>query len=256
MDSTVKRSTKFRAVAIPIGIALVVLSIRWSGLATTLTSIGLMYVTFEYLLATWEALDLTRQNLDLLRGQVQKQVFVILHFDLAIEDRSLRLRVSNLGLSNFLLQAARVRKPDNSQVDFEMHRVVESGKTQLLGLPPSLYKDEPFDVDLEVGLYYIGLDGPGTAPSKCFNVSLGLTDYPIEVTEGLDSPWPVCCAKCNAPAFTNVYGLMSFNAANARMKQLAADLGASCPNHQSEFLLTVESVEQQRKQKRNRQSIS
>lgn len=215
-----------------------------------------MYVTFEYLLVTWESLDVTRQNLDLLRGQVQRQEHVLVHFDLTIKDRSLWLRISNLGLSNFLLQAARVRKPDNSLVHYEMHRVVESGKTEVLELPASLYKDEVFDVDLEVVLDYIGLDGPGTALSKCFNVSLGLTDFPFEVSEGLDSPWAVNCPKCNAPAFTNVYGLKAFKIAEARKRKLAEDLGASCPNHESEFLLTIQHVEQHREQKRNRQSLS
>lgn len=199
---------------------------------------------------------MTRENLDLFRRQLQRQERVILYFDLAIKDRSLWLRVSNLGLSNFLLQTAHVRKPDKPTVIYDIHKVVESGKTERIELPADIYKDEGFGTDLEIIFEYLGLDGIGRTSPKCFNFFLGLHDEPVEVKEELDSFWYVRCPNCNVLTVTNVHGLKSFEAAEARKNQLISDLGASCPNHESEWLLTVEQVRAHNEERRRRVRLS
>lgn len=130
---------RVRGIAIVIGIALCGLSLRWPRISSVAT-IMLLYVTFEYLLATRDNLDLTHENLDVLKNQLQRQQRVVLHFDLACRDKSLWLRVSNLGMSNFLLRNARFRKPDKTEAVHEIHRIVESGKTEETEMPDSLYK--------------------------------------------------------------------------------------------------------------------
>jgi len=243
---------KFRVAVIATAVVLCFVCLSYpqtSPAAVAIATIGLLYVTFEYLLVTRENLDLTQQNLDLLRRQLQRQEIVAFHFDLTVKDNALWLRVSNLGLSNFLLQAVHVRKPDDTGFEFETHRIVQSGKTEEITLPDSLYRGEGFGVDLELTLEYMGLDGGGKTSPKCFNVFLGLRGEAAAAEEGLDALWYARCPQCKISTVANVIGLKTFSAAQARVQRLREDLAASCPDHKSEFLLTVEDVRAHNKEK-------
>src|ERR1700730_10766811 len=221
-----------RTALVAVGLLLCAASTRYQW-PVAMATIGLLYITFEYLLTT-------RDSLDLLRNEAKRREKVFLYFDLGIKEKSLWLRVSNLGLSNFLLQVVHVRKSDKSEVDYDLHRIVEPGKTEHIRLPDALFKDEGFGTDLEITLKYWGLDEASTTMPKCFAVILGLMDTPQEVKEGLDDFWYVRCPKCNMPGVTKTYGLKTFEAAEKRRTQIADDLATSCPDHKSEFLLTVE----------------
>lgn len=239
-----------RTALIAVGLLLCAASSRYQW-PVAVATIGLLYITFEYLLTT-------RDSLDLLRNEAKRREKVFLFFDLGIKEKSLWLRVSNLGLSNILLQVVHVRKPDSSKVDSDLHRIVEHGKTEHVRLPDDLFKHEGFCIDLEETLNYLSLDGASTTMPKCFAVMMRMADRPKEVNEGLDDFWHLRCPKCPVPAATNVYGLKTFEAADERKKRVADDLAASCPNHKSEFFLTVEAVRAQREEKklRPRESLS
>jgi hypothetical protein len=250
----VLRQKKLRAMAISAGIVLCIASFFWPKISTVATVL-LLYVTFEYLLATRDSLAVTREHLDLFQRQIQRQERVVLHFDLACKEKGLFLRVSNLGLSNFLLRTVHVRKPDDSAIDCDVHRVVESGKTEEIRLPDDLFRGAVFDVDLEFTLRYLGLDGAAETPPKCFNAFLGLQNTPVEIRDGINGLWDTRCPKCRVPTCTNLHGVNTFEAASARRKQLTEDLGVTCPDHKSEWLLTVDAVEEQRRERRNRRTL-
>jgi hypothetical protein len=165
------------------GIVLCLASFFWPKISTVATVL-LLYVTFEYLLVTRDSLTVTREHLDLFQRQLQRQERVVLHFDVTCKEKGLFLRVSNLGLSNFLLRTVHVRKSDDSALDCDVHRVVESGKTDEIRLPDDLFRDAAFDVDLEFTLRYLGLDGAAETSPKCYNAFMGLQNFPVEVREG------------------------------------------------------------------------
>ncbi|HLJ40053.1 MAG TPA: hypothetical protein VKT50_01080, partial [Candidatus Acidoferrales bacterium] len=71
----------------------------WRPKATAIGTILLLYVTFEYLLATRDNLNLSQEHFNLIERQMQRQERVYLHFDLINSEAELVLRVSNLGLS-------------------------------------------------------------------------------------------------------------------------------------------------------------
>ena len=254
--SDVLRQKKLRAIAISAGVVLCIASFFWPKISTVATVL-LLYVTFEYLLVTRDSLAVTREHLDLFQHQLQRQERVVLHFDLTCKERGLFLRVSNLGLSNFLLRTVHVRKPDDSALDCDVHRVVESGKTDEIRLPDDLFRDPAiaFDMDLEFTLRYLGLDGAAETAPKCCNVFLGLENTPVEVMDGINGLWDTRCPKCRVPTCTSLQGLNTFEAASARRKQLTEDLGMTCPDHKSEWLLTVDAVEEQRRERRNRRTL-
>ena len=216
----------------------------WRPKATAIGTILLLYVTFEYLLATRDNLDLSQEHFNLLERQMQRQERVYLHFDLINSEAELVLRVSNLGLSNFLLQRVQVRRSDAANFDYDVHRIVQSGQTENVLMSHHLYEGLPFGGDFEFTLTYLGLDGSGKTEPKCFNVFLGLDESPADVREWLDDiiNWGVHCPKCDVPALLNLHGLTTFEGAAARKSRLAEDLGASCPNHRSEFILSDQAI--------------
>jgi hypothetical protein len=239
--SSLSPRQRFRLIAIPIGLALCVLALRSekvAGLATIL----LLYVTLEYVLANQESLEL-------LKHQSERQEKVFLHFDLVCKDVPLFVRVANLGISNFLVTGIHVRTQDLAKFFYSIHQVVESGKSEEIPLPRDVCANHPLSVDLEITLDYVGLDVRGSTEPKCFNVSMGLDEIPIKVAGGLDGLWPVMCPKCHfgGMLFMSVRNLTTFAEAEARKRQLVTDLGNSCPNHQSEWLMGMDDVSARRK---------
>ncbi|MGH9728694.1 MAG: hypothetical protein ACRD4V_08910 [Candidatus Acidiferrales bacterium] len=232
-----------RIVVISAALVLSLASI-WRPKATAIGTILLLYVTFEYLLATRDNLDLSQEHFNLLERQMQRQERVYLHFDLIDSDSTLVLRVSNLGLSNFLLQRVQVRRSDAATFDYDVHRIVQSGKTENIVMSRHLHEGLTFGGDFEFTLTYLGLDGSGKTAPKCYNVFLGTDDTPVDVREWLDDiiNWGAHCPKCDVPALLNLHGLTTFDDAAARKSKMAEELGASCPNHRSEFILSDQAI--------------
>ncbi|HEV2617582.1 MAG TPA: hypothetical protein VGU63_13335 [Candidatus Acidoferrales bacterium] len=216
----------------------------WRPKATAIGTILLLYVTFEYLLATRDNLDLSQEHFNLIERQMQRQERVYLHFDLINTEAELVLRVSNLGLSNFLLQRVQVRRSDAVNFDYDIHRIVQSGKTENIEMSSHLYEGMTFGGDFEFTLTYLGLDGSGKTAPKCYNVFLAKDDTPVDVREWLDDiiNWGAHCPKCDVPALLNLHGLTTFDDAAARKVRMAEELGASCPNHKSEFILSDQAI--------------
>jgi hypothetical protein len=253
-----KSSKTLRGVAITSGVLLAIASMRWPSSASIAT-ILLLYVTFEYLLTTRATLAVTHSQLDLLQRQIQRQERVELHFDLTCADAQLVLRVSNLGLSNFLLQRVDVRRPDDRHFHYDVQEIVQSGNTQIIILASELYEGVAFGTDLEFTLSYVGLDGSGTSDPKCFNVAFGGIggDTPEHVVDGLDDSmgWLSHCPKCKSPTLLDLRGLKTFDAAFARKSELTADMAASCPDHRSDFLLTDKAIKENQRERENRRKI-
>lgn len=66
----------------------------------------------------------------------------------------------------------------------------------------------------------------------------------FKVRKGLRALWAVGCPKCNR--FLGICmvtdGLRNFDEANQRQKELEKELTASCPEHTSKLMLTMEHV--------------
>jgi hypothetical protein len=106
----------------------------------------------------------------------------------------------------------------------------------------------PLSVDLEITLEFVGLDIRGKTEPKCFNVSMALDNIPNRTSGGLDGLWAVNCPRCNLGGmfFMSMRNLTTFAEALARKRQLITELGNSCPNHQSEWLMAMDEVDARR----------
>jgi len=236
-EPAMSRRQKIRILAIPTAMGFCLLSFRWTQVNVVAT-ILLLYITLEYVLANQE-------NLELFRRQLERQERVFLHFGLVCKNGPLYLQVSNLGISNFLLTGIRVRTQDLAEFNYRVHQVIESGKTGEISLPRDACADHPLSVDLEITLEFVGLDARGKTEPKCFNVSMALDNIPNETTEGLNGLWGVRCPRCHLGGmlFMSMKNdLRTFAEALARKDLLLADLGNTCPDHRSEWLMGMDDV--------------
>jgi hypothetical protein len=231
------RRQKIRVAVIPVAVAFCVLSFWWPQV-NVIATLLLLYITFEYVLANQE-------NLDLFRHQLERQEKVFLQYDLICRNGPLYLQVANLGISNFLLTAIHVRTQDLAEFNYSIHQVVQSGKSEEISLPRDACADHPLSVDLEIILDFVGLDARGRTDPRCFNISMGLDNIPNRATEGLNGLWAVRCPRCNfgGMLFMSLMNLTTFAEAGARKRQLVTELGNSCPNHQSEWLMGMADVD-------------
>lgn len=229
------RRQKIRIAAIPIAVAFCALTLKWPQVNAVATLL-LLYITLEYVLANQE-------NLDLFRHQLERQERVFLYFDLVCRNGPLYLRVTNLGISNFMINGVHVRTQDMAEFNYSMHHVVQSGKSEEIMLPRDVCADHPLSVDLEIVLDFVGLDTQGKTEPKIFNIGMALDNIPNTVTEGLNGLWAVVCPRCNfgGMLFMSIRGNMrTFDEAFARKQLLLADLGNTCPNHRSEWLMGMD----------------
>jgi hypothetical protein len=235
---------RVRVVAIPLLIILCMMSFFWPRTQSLFTLL-VLYVTLEYLIAT-------REYLGLFRDHVQKSQRTFLYFNLVARDKLLRLRVSNLGAANCLVESMYVRKQDEASFDFDVQRVVEAGKTEEVVVPDITYRDEAFSIDLEFTLKFLDLNGSGKTLPRVFNVSMSMNNTPRQAVEQINGVWRVRCPKCRVSVQMKTFGLHNFEETVSRKQQLSDDLRATCPNHLSEWLLTLEDVQAQRLERLNR----
>jgi hypothetical protein len=222
-----------RATAYVVAVGLAAASIHWprSSNIGTIATILLLLVTFEYVLTTQE-------NLGLFRHQLQRQEKVFLFVDLVVL-KKVFIRVSNLGMTNFLVTGMRVRTQDIAKFNWSTHRVVETGQSELIELPAETLAKHPLSVDVEITLEIVGLDIKGTSEPKVFNISMGLDEVPEKAREGLDGLWTVRCPRCGLGGLIvmSLEGLETFDDAFARKNEMETDLKDSCPNHETKWLL-------------------
>ena len=235
---------------------LIVLSF-WHAWVTTVTAVLLLFATFAYVLLTNDALQVTQGQLDLLKIQNDRQDRVLLFVDMSCEPPHLCLHIFNLGLSGFLVQEIVAKSSDaiDKPQTFDLHKIVESGKTETIKLPKDLWDGEG-STDFEFTVRYIGINGAGSTTPKSFNVfSWGRDGDSIQIKDGLDATWNACCPKCKAVTLTDVTGLKTFEAAQARRKQVEEDMALSCEDHKSDWILTVEKIREVQKVRGNRRKL-
>jgi hypothetical protein len=251
------RKTIFASV-IGTGIVLIIISVYYrSSWVEPVATVLLCCITGVYALFTNDALRVTREQLELLKRQNERQDRVLLFVDLSCEPPLLRLHVFNLGLSGVLVQSIVARSSDDMDKPqtYDLHKIVASGKTERVDLPRDLWDGEG-STDFEFTVHYVGINGPGSTPAKTFNAfSFGPDDNFVEIKDGLDAPWYLSCPKCRMPALTDVTGLKTFEVAQARRKQVEEDLALSCGDHKSDWMLTVEKIKEAQKARKNRRKL-
>jgi hypothetical protein len=210
-----------------------------SAFLTTLASMMMFYITFEFLLATRNSLKVAQSSLDFLKEQDSESRNVELHFDLGwrTDSGGLVLRVSNLGKSSFLVQKTHVAARSDFVCDYQIHQVVASGRTEEISLGHQMFGDDDgIGMDLQFTIYYVGLDGEGIKPPECFNVFVPEDGGSAIIKKGLHDVPVVSCPKCSDGILLNLGELSRFSEEEARRRELLQDLDATYPQHKSNWI--------------------
>lgn len=207
-----------------------------AGLFSFLAAAILISVTVEYVRTNQE-------NLALLREQWEEQNKLGLRFGLKkLRNGGARVWIANVGLRQFMVTKARIRQRGGKTTVLHKHMIVRPSSVRGFNLPDEIWKPVSLMLDLEVSLEYEWQGKVNVSEGKAYNlvIAIGQTRI-IRIRQGIDELYSATCAKCKdfaTPMRTD--GVANFDALQKREKAMELELAASCPNHSSQWALTVE----------------
>ena len=176
------------AAVFAVGIVLIILVFECrSTWVEPVATILLLCVTAVYVVLTHGALKVAEKQFALLKAQSDRQDQVLLFVDLNTDPPKLKVRVSNLGLSNVLIQSIEVRTSDELLAKpriFDVQRIVQYGRTEAIALP-GFIQDGECASDFEFTVRYVGIKDTGSTTPRCFNV-VSFNDVPYRPQQQID----------------------------------------------------------------------
>jgi hypothetical protein len=121
--------------------------------------------------------------------------------------------------------------------------VVRSGEKKFFDLPHRQWGKLQLQQNIQLTLFCESTTQQ-FEETKVYTLSLTEGSAVYKVRKGLRGLWPVGCPLCKK--FMGICmatdGLKSFDEACQRQKQMEAEVAASCPQHASKWILTMEHV--------------
>jgi hypothetical protein len=225
---------KIRVVAIPVAIALCIVSFWWKQ-TSVIATIFLLYATFEYVMANQE-------NVALFRKQLERQETIFIRFGLRSERGVVYIWAANLGLSSFLISSVRIRKPNAPEPEIhQLNWILPTGELKnQIPFPSDIYnRFPPLGVALDVSLTCEGIGNEHKTEWRAFTIDARYSGGLI-VYIGIQDTWPITCPKCKVGdmQFMDTEGIKNLDEGWGRQKEMERDFEDSCPNHVSRHLLT------------------
>jgi hypothetical protein len=197
---------------------------------------------------TWQYAYATEQMVELLREQWKSQQAVHIRFGLKIQDRRARVWIRNLGTAHFMVTKAILRTDSDTKTIY-LHMVVHPDRRAGFFVPDSLWEHHSIFCDINVTLYYESATQAIASQSRAYNLLVGVgRAQVIKIYKGIKR-WYADCPKCARAGKTfnqriNTNGLANFEQATARQKEAESEFEATCPNHQSKWEATVETIKE------------
>lgn len=240
-----KRFGAWVALAILTGVAVAISVVYWMdphkpaavgalfGLITTALLVG---ITFEYV-------RMNQRSLKLLQLQWKRQNELEVRFGVAAHNGKARVWVGNIGLPTIIIPKIVVRGLEGKPVTIHKNVIVTHGRKRRFYLPEKVWEGVSLMKNIEVTLHY---ESSSTEAEYAKVYTLDVDEGKVyRVRRGLRALWPVGCPKCNK--FHGICmvtdGITTFARGKARQKKMEAELSASCPQHASQWMLTIEHVE-------------
>jgi len=212
-----------------------------AAVAGFLATILLIGVTREYVRTNQETLKL-------LAAQWEQQHTPTFRFGVKASNGYARVWVANLGVANFMVTKVVVAKKQEKPLVRHKHRIVTPGHVTGFDLPEELWRDEPIFCDINVKLEYQCFGKEGVSEGRSYNLLVS-NGKVIKIRKGMGTVWAVNCPKCKRwdGMAMRTENLTNFEEADARQKQMEEELSATCPEHQSQWMLTMENVKAHRR---------
>lgn len=202
---------------------------------------------------TWQYVRTTQKTLDLFKEQWDYQQQIGLAFGLKKRNGKAWLRIANIGGVRVFVMKAVFRQLQKTPFTRNTVRVVREGENYGFYIPEGVYKKEPYYCDVDVTLHYRGYGKGEETMSRAFRLELsnGKIDH---ILSGVHAGWDVSCPECKERVFGGMVteNLPNFEAAYEREAILMAELKATCPQHQSLLLDSIELVRERNKKEKEK----
>ncbi|SRR5579872_1797546 len=203
------------------------------GFITTALLVG---ITFEYV-------RMNQRSLRLLRLQWKRQNETEIKFGVTAYHDTARVWVGNIGLPTIIVTKVVVRGLEGKPITVHKNIIVSHGQKRRFYLPVNVWEGVSLMKNIEVTLHY---ESSSTEAEQAKVYTLYVDDGKVyRVRRGLRALWEVGCPKCNK--FHGICmvtdGITSFAQGEARQKEMETEVVASCPQHASQWMLTIEHVD-------------
>jgi hypothetical protein len=192
---------------------------------------------------TIEYVRTNQSSLRLLKAQWKAQSKVEIKFGLRAQGDVAQVWVLNYGVPNVLFTKLVVQLPGKTPRTVYKNAVIPTGQKKRYDLPHRDWGKLDTEQDVQVTMFYESTT-ERFEQTKVYTLYLTERSQVDKVRKGLHSLWAVGCPKCEklAGVFMVTDGVKTFDEAHERQKEVEADLAATCPQHASKWMLTMEHV--------------
>jgi hypothetical protein len=155
--------------------------------------------------------------------------------------------VANYGLANVVVVKVKIETPDKAITTRYKNTIVPSGSRKYFRIANRHWQGLELTQNVQVTLSCESMSET-LKDRTAWTLFLTERHAIYKVRRGLYGLWPIVCPKCKRQIgiWIRVQDLKSFDEASKRRHQLEHDVADSCPQHASEFMLTIEDVARQR----------
>lgn len=239
------RNWAFLTLVLVVAAAIFLFVTYWSD-TNRLAALGSLFGFIVAALLVGITIEYVRTNqstLKLLKTQWKAQNEIEVKFGLRARNEAAQVWVLNYGLPNVVVTKLRVEMPDKKPVTIYKNMIVSSGKKKIFDLPHRQWEKIEAQQNLQLTLFCESTTQQWEQ-AKVYTMSLTDRFGVYKIKKGLRGVWPVGCPKCDK--FLGICmvtdGLKSFDEADQRETEMQAEVAASCPEHDSKWMLTMQHV--------------
>jgi hypothetical protein len=233
-------------VVVPLLIAAAVIAfvVYWqdppkSSLIGTIASLALAAVLATI---TWQYVRTNQGMLKLWTAQWKLQQEVHLSFGVVKKDGGARVWIANPGMSRFMVTRVTFQPLDEKTHRLNKHTIVEPGRVKGFPIPEELWKRKTLWCAVSITLDYEHFGKPQEPVSKIFTLFFTDRNGVYKIRKGIHVPMGLNCPKCRDLFFMQTDGLYTLAQGREREAEFASELAVTCPNHESQWALSQESV--------------
>jgi len=244
MSDALKTAERHWPILALICIALVFFLRFWREPAEAQSIAGLFsFLAAALLIAvTWEYVRTNQETLALMEAQWQEQNKLGLRFGLMRRNDGARVWIANVGLRQFMITKAVIRRRGEKNSVLYKHMIVGPGTVRGFYLPKEIWSSASIMLDVEVSLEYEWQGQVSTTEGKTYQLIIAI-GHPriIRITKGVHGLHSVTCPKCKEfLQMMRTDSLANFHEAEKREKEMESEFAATCPSHASKWILTAE----------------
>ena len=241
-----KGSWAFLSLGVVVVAAMVLFASYWED-TNRLAALGSLFGFIVAALLVGITIEYVRTNqstLKLLRAQWKAQNEIEVKFGLREREGKAQVWVLNYGLANVVLTKITIEfaAGDRQRTTLFKNMIVASGRKKFFNLPNRLWENIELQQNLQVTAYCESTT-QRFEQAKVYTLSTEHSKV-YKIKRGLRGVWTVGCPRCQK--FLGICmvtdGLKSFEEARERQKQMEDEVSKSCPQHASDWMLTMEHV--------------